>query len=293
MQHADHWSEWILYHRFGGNEAAKNAMLDYLYPVRDAVLAGANVQAHETLLDVGTGDGLIAFGALQSNPTIRVILSDISDDLLQHSRSLAQAINVLERCSFLNMSADDLSLVELSTVDAVTMRSVLIYVQQKQRAFAEFYRVLKPNGRLSLFEPINRFDSPQPRHLFAGYDITPIMNVMGKIKALYSELQPFDTDPMLNFDERDMLQWCEAAGFDQVHLQLKIDIAQSSSLMNWENFINIAPNPNVPTLHDAMNQVLSSAEIEQATTYLSPLVNSRKAQIRSAVMYLQAVKPMP
>ena len=70
MQHADHWSGWILHHRFGGNEAAKNAMLDYLYPVRDAVLAGANVQAHETLLDVGTGDGLIAFGALQSNLTI-------------------------------------------------------------------------------------------------------------------------------------------------------------------------------------------------------------------------------
>ena len=120
MQHADHWSQWILRHRFGGNQDSMQAMLDYLYPVRDAVLASANVQAHETLLDVGTGDGLIAFGALHNNSTTRVILSDISEDLLQHSRSWAQTMNVVERCSFLNMSADDLNLVDSLSVDADT-----------------------------------------------------------------------------------------------------------------------------------------------------------------------------
>jgi arsenite methyltransferase len=34
---------------------------------------------------------------------------------------------------------------------------LLIYVERKQAAFAEFSRVLRPGGRLSIFEPINSF----------------------------------------------------------------------------------------------------------------------------------------
>jgi arsenite methyltransferase len=49
----------------------------------------------------------------------------------------------------------------------VTTRSVLIYVEDRRAAFAEFFRVLRLGGRLSIFEPINRF--ALPHHLF-GYD---------------------------------------------------------------------------------------------------------------------------
>jgi len=45
-----------------------------------------------------------------------------------------------------------------------------------------------------------------------------------KIKALCYRLQPVDTDPMLNFHERDLLAFVERAGFGEVHLELKVDI---------------------------------------------------------------------
>jgi arsenite methyltransferase len=57
----------------------------------------------------------------------------------------------------------------------VTTRSVLIYVKDKRRAaFEELHRVLKPGGRLSIFEPINNFTYPEPPHLFGGSDVTPV-----------------------------------------------------------------------------------------------------------------------
>jgi hypothetical protein len=38
----------------------------------------------------------------------------------------------------------------------------------------EFYRVLKPGGRMSLFEPINVLMSHADPDLFSGYDVTPV-----------------------------------------------------------------------------------------------------------------------
>ena len=131
-----------------------------LCPIRDKVLDHVGVTQRELLLDVGCGDGLIAFGALAMNPTIRVIFSDISQDLLDHATSLAHQMSVADRCECLCASADDLSALGDRSVDGVTVRSVLIYVADKRRAFQEFARVLRPGGRLSIFEPINRFGEP-------------------------------------------------------------------------------------------------------------------------------------
>ena len=41
-------------------------------------------------------------------------------------------------------------------------RSVLIYVDDKRASFAALHRVLRPGGRVSMFEPINRFGHPEP-----------------------------------------------------------------------------------------------------------------------------------
>ena len=287
----DIWAQWILQRRFGGDtEQMKSEVINFLYPLRDKVLEHAKLADHETLLDVGCGDGLIAFGALNKIKTSRVIFSDISQDLLDHSQVLANKMQVIERCEFLQASADDLVAVNNASVDVVTTRSVLIYVKAKQKAFNEFFRVLKPKGRLSIFEPINRFAHPEPSHLFAGYDVTPIMDIANKVKNLYVQLQPIDSDPILDFDERDLMIFAEKAGFKEIHLELRADIEPPSELANWNNFIHVAPNPRVPNLEEAMHQTLTPAEAEQFIAHLRPLVESKQGTSRRARAYLWAVK---
>jgi arsenite methyltransferase len=64
----DIWSRWLLERRFGGNKAAMQvALTKYLYPWRDEILSHADLHENEILLDVGCGDGLIAFGALEKS----------------------------------------------------------------------------------------------------------------------------------------------------------------------------------------------------------------------------------
>ena len=98
----DKWAEWLLERRHGGNPEDLEATLNYLYPVRNRVLDNAGIGEGDVVLDVGAGDGLIAFGALERVGNLgAVIFSDVSQDLLDHARSLAEETGVIDRCSFI------------------------------------------------------------------------------------------------------------------------------------------------------------------------------------------------
>lgn len=287
----DIWCQWLLNRRFGGDQAALHAALtDHLYPWRDNVLKHANLQPGDTLLDVGCGDGLIAFGALERVETSQVIFSDVSTDVLEYAQSLAQQMKVLSRCRFVLAPADDLSQIDASSMDAVTTRSVLIYVSAKQQAFNEFHRVLKPRGRLSIFEPIGRYAHPEPASTFAGYGIGPVVEIAQKLKALYDRIQPPEVDPMIDFDERDLVVFAERAGFQEIHVELQIDVSSTMEKTTWERFLHSASNPKVPTLDEAMQQALAPEEANTFTAHLRPLVEQGHGTRKSALAYLWATK---
>ena len=294
----DRWAEWLLERRHGGDPEDLKTTMDFLAPVRDRVLRKAALMGGETLLDVGAGDGLIAFGALELlGEGGHVIFSDISRDLLDHSRSLARQMGVLDRCEFVHASADDLSVLEEASIDVVTTRSVLIYVKNKRRTFEEFHRVLKPGGRLSIFEPINRFntvDWSSESGIYLGHDVTPVKDLAVRVQAIYERIQPRETDPMLDFDERDLLAHSEEAGFGEVHLEYEANITHGNPYLSegrgWETLLKTSGNPKIPTLEEAMNEALTAEEIEGFTAHLRPLVERNEGKGMSAHAYLWAVK---
>ena len=289
----DRWAEWVL-RRNPAQDLEHSSGSEFLRSLRDRVLDGAAVGEGDILLDVGCGDGLISFGALQRvGHRGRVIFSDISQNLLDHCRALAEEARVTDRCSFLQTPADDLSGIEDASVDVVTTRSVLIYVEDKRRSFEEFHRVLKPGGRLSIFEPINRFAHPEPPHHFLGYDVTPVEDLARKLHAVYERIQPPD-DPMLDFDERDLFSLTESAGFEEVRLDYRAETYSGNYTgledLTWEKFLRSARNPKIPTPGEAMQEALTPEETERFAAHLRPLVESARRKGREAVAYLRAVK---
>lgn len=286
----DRWYRWLLDLRFGGEAAARaQDLTECLYPVRDTVLDKAKLRPSDTVLDVGAGDGLIAFGAVERlGPSGHVIFSDISQDLLDHCRAAAAAEGLLDRCRFVLASADSLADIADGSVDVVTTRSVLIYVKDKAAALREFYRVLRPGGRISLFEPINVL-MRDPDRLF-GYDITPVRPLAAKLQGLYESIQPPDVDPMTDFDERDLVRHVEQAGFPVIDLELRVSVKDGKRPVPWERALRMSGNPNMPPLGEAIDRVLSTQEIAEFTAHLKPLVERGIGQERKAVAYLSAVK---
>ncbi len=254
------------------------------------MLERADVRPGDTLLDVGAGDGLIGFGALDLvGDAGTVVFSDVSEDLLDHCRRFAEERGVAARCRFVRAGAEDLSPFDDASVDVVTTRSMLIYVADKPRAFAEFLRVLRPGGRLSIFEPINRYFR-STRDCLRGYDTSGIEDVAAKVVDRYDGLQPRDTDPMLAFDERDLVAMAQEAGFAEVGLDLAVEIRPQAKASSWGAFLNAPPNPLVPSMAEVVAAVLAPQEAERFEAHLRPLVESSSGLDRSAVAYLRARK---
>jgi ubiquinone/menaquinone biosynthesis C-methylase UbiE len=298
----DHWAEWLLRRRSGGDAAREQQMRQgMLGRVRDRVLDNARVQPGDTVLDVGCGDGLIALGALDRvGSSGRVIFTDISQDLLDLCAALVHELGREGRCDFIRASADDLAPIPDSFVNVVTTRSVLIYVVAKQMAFNEFYRVLRPGGRLSIFEPINRFTYPEPPGRFMGYGVTPVQALADKVAAVYARQEQAAMESMIDFGERDLLRYAERAGFPEIQVDAHFQVtkypatvpsAQSDQPGSaWDTWLRSAPNPLAPTLEEAMAAALTPEEAERFTAHLRPLYETHQIEERQELAYLWGVK---
>jgi arsenite methyltransferase len=278
----DRWAEWLAERRFGGDENVRRSFMEHLERTRDRVLDYAELRAGQTVLDVGCGDGLIGFGALERGADI--VFSDISDELLETCRRIARDLGAGERCRFLHAPAEDLAQVESETIDVVATRSVLIYVKDKRRAFEEFHRVLRPGGRMSLFEPINRLN-----RFGRAWDAAEIQALEDRVKGVFERLQPRDTDPMLDFDERDLVDLTEEVGFREVGLTLEVEVRPPDPLP-WDAFLDMAWNPNIPTMREVLQEVLTPEERKRYEAHMRPLVEAGRGSRKMASAYLRATK---
>jgi arsenite methyltransferase len=283
----DRWAAWLRRRRSGGDEAFEARTVERLTEARDRILDNAGLGPGETLIDVGCGNGLVAFGALERGAG-RAVFADISEPLLGECRSIATDLGMLDRCEFVRASAADLRGVADSSVDVATTRSVLIYVKDKGQAFAEFFRVLRPGGRMSLFEPINTFGMEERRREFLGLDDPEVRAIGEKVAAVYGEAQPED-DPMLDFDERDLMRYAEGAGFFPVRVDVRL-VVEPQEPRSWDGFLNSSGNPNIPTLAEAMALVLTDQERERYSAYLRPRIERGFGRWRMGSAYLWATK---
>lgn len=233
---------WLLSRRQGGHDLQPDQRAE-LKGYRDGVLAGADLQPGDVLLDVGCGDGLIGFGASEAlHHAVRLVFSDISAELLQRCAERAARLRISDNCRFVQARAEDLGEIDDRSIDAVTIRSVLIYVSRKHDALAEFFRVLRLGGRLSIFEPINRRLFPEPPNLFWGWDVSAVADLRDKVVAEFDSASYPEVQSMMDFDENDLVALARDVGFDAVELVLHVADRRPRSRLGNPSFIR----PQIP-----------------------------------------------
>lgn len=110
-------------------------------------IALASLKPGEIVLDLGSGAGFDAFLAAQKvGPTGRVIGVDMTPEMIEKARQNAAKGNVTN-VEF-RLGEIECLPVESDSIDVIISNCVINLVPDKNKAFAEAFRVLKPGGRL-------------------------------------------------------------------------------------------------------------------------------------------------
>lgn len=289
----DRWVAWLLDHRFGGDVANRDAMLPTLHRYRDEVLRRAAIQPGDVVLDVGCGDGLIGFAAADLvGPLGHVVFSDISADLLAVCRDIAAASGDptgtdTSRFTFVQTGLPALDCIESNSIDVATARSVLVYVDDAAASFAALHRVLRPGGRLSIFEPISRFGRDDRADRLWGFDVSGLETIADEVRRSYTAIAP-SLATMLAFDERDLLRHAETGGFVDLQLMYAAQVTRSGGSV--DDMLRQAPNPLVPPLGEILAAALTPPEQASLVERFAAELAVGRRERRLATAFLSAVR---
>ena len=252
-----------------------------------------------TLADVGAGSGLVGFRAIERvGAAIRVIMTDISAALLKYAQETAKSLGVENQCSFLRGNAEHLEGVGNEAVDALTMRAVLAYVEDKPLAMREIYRVLKSGGRFAMAEPILRDEALEVcmlKQLINSNTINtedPFFPLLLRCRsAQFPDTEDrIKSSPITNYGERDLVRFAIDAGFTDIHLELHIDV-KTEATIPWDTFIRTSPHPLAPTLEEVFENQFTRDERLYLEGRMRAIFESDKQMGAARIAYLTARKP--
>jgi demethylmenaquinone methyltransferase/2-methoxy-6-polyprenyl-1,4-benzoquinol methylase len=132
----------------------------------------------QRVLDVATGTADLAISLKQVLPTAEVIGVDFAEPMLERGRKKVAQLNLslpLLQGDGLNLNYPD------NSFDALTIAYGIRNFSDRQRGLDEFFRVLKPGGRVVILE-----FPPPPKHLFGSLFRFYFLGVSPYIAGLFS-----------------------------------------------------------------------------------------------------------
>jgi ubiquinone/menaquinone biosynthesis C-methylase UbiE len=296
---SDVWFDWLMHRRHADDADFSLRIQMEVASYADRVLDGAALKQGMTLVDLGAGDGLVGLRAIDRiGASLKVVMVDISFPLLKFAEQSATSRGVKEQCTFLLSSIEHLDDLNDDSADAVTTRSSLAYVADKNAALRECFRILKPGGRLSIAEPVfrdNALAAASMRKRLESGEKDPKKSILPLLHRWQSAQYP-DTDediqssPIANYSERSLLHWAQTVGFRDLHLELHISVTNSYR-KSWENFLDSSPHPLAPSLRRILQEKFAADERQLFTDVVRPMVESSELSETDRMVYLTALKP--
>lgn len=187
-------------------------------------IALLNPQPGERLLDVAGGTGDLAKGFLERADRVgrrcgrgkpaSAIICDINEEMLAAGKARRDLEKFRDRLDWVCGNAEELPFEDRS-FDALTIVFGIRNVTRRERALAEFRRVLKPAGRLAVLE-FSQMTAPVLQRAYDAYSFA-VIPVLGQMITGDRESYQYLIESIRRFPDQDAFRReVEAAGFSRV-----------------------------------------------------------------------------
>lgn len=281
------WTEWLKKNRFAGQTPEMvEQTTRWLEAVRDLLITYADIKQYETVLDIGTGTGLLGLKALEvQNFAGRVIFSDKFQDCLDDCKAFLESSGITSGYEMLLCPCEHIALPD-STVHKALMRSVLVHITHKQPAINEIYRVLKPGGKFCGFEPVIRTNTRYWQILDPMY-----ISNYEDFRRAENEIMENPLDSLCNFDDKTLRMNLEIAGFsdcDVKEQELKSSyVVQANMVKDW---FNNPPSPDQPTTKERFMKYFDEKTVEKFMYEVQDYLTGREITLKTSTAIINATK---
>ena len=195
---------WLL--SVGQDKYWRKQAVDLLDPIR-----------RDHILDVATGTCDIAIEIAKQNLAVRIFGIDFSQRMLELGKAKVFRSNYDKSISFQIGSGEHLPFANESFDGVVCAFGIRNFANVK-RGLREFYRVLKPGGRIVILE----FSVPQNQFLNAVYEcyFNFILPKIGNLVSGHSNAYTYLPESVAHFpNQKTFVEWIEKTGFKKVSFE--------------------------------------------------------------------------
>jgi len=190
----------------GQDKYWRKQAVDLLDPIR-----------RDHILDVATGTCDIVIEIAKRNLAVRIFGIDFSQRMLELGKAKVSRNNYDKSISFQIGSGEHLPFANESFDGVVCAFGIRNFANVK-RGLREFYRVLKPGGRIVILE----FSVPQNQFLNAVYEcyFNFILPKIGNLVSGHSNAYTYLPESVAHFpNQKTFVEWIEKTGFKKVSFE--------------------------------------------------------------------------
>lgn len=177
----------------------------------------AELREGEVVLDLGSGGGIdVLLSARRVGPTGKAYGVDMTDEMLTLARKNAAAAGA-SNVEFLKGEIEDIPLPDAS-VDVIVSNCVINLSADKDRVFAEAFRVLKPGGRFAVSDVVSRGEIPpamrRSMELWVGCVAGALDEAAFREKLASAGFEDVSLEPTRVYRAEDARAFLQEAGMD-------------------------------------------------------------------------------
>src|SRR5208337_1880571 len=186
----------------------------------------AQLNPGEVVLDLGSGGGIdVLLSARRVGPTGKAYGLDMTDEMLALSRDNQRRAGVAN-IEFLKGEIENIPLPD-NTVDVIISNCVINLSGDKDRVLREALRVLKPAGRLAVFDVVARGEVPGEVRghveLWSGCIAGALEESDYRAKLAAAGFEAIEVEPTRIYSAAQCSEWFAQAGLDTDKYAPQID----------------------------------------------------------------------